>query len=154
MPWSRVYAPAAPGPPHRGSAPRRCRSYRSPSLLLALPEQAELRGIARGLSEAEMSEGVRGQQPAARGALQIAALDQERLDDVLDGVARLRQRRRHGLDADRAAAVVQRNRREITPVHGIEAGGIDLQRAQRVIGDGTVDRACVRRECKVAHAAE
>src|SRR5689334_1327408 len=96
---------------------------------VAVAEQPELRGIARWLSEAEMSEGVRGQKPAARGALQIAALDQERLDDVLDGVARLRQRRRHGLDADRPAAVVQRDGREIAPVHGVEAGGIDLQRA-------------------------
>src|SRR6187402_193098 len=82
-------------------------------LAVAVAEQAELRGIARGLSEAEMAEGVRGQQPAARGTLQIAALDQERLDDVLDGIARLRQRRRHGLDADRPSAVVQRNGREI-----------------------------------------
>src|ERR1700726_3291289 len=51
-------------------------------------EQSELRRIARGLGEAEMAEGVRGQQTPARGALQIAALDQERLDDILDGIAR------------------------------------------------------------------
>ena len=47
-----------------------------------------------------------GEQPAARRALQEALLDQERLDDVLDRVARLRQRRRERLDADRAAAVI------------------------------------------------
>src|SRR5882762_6648625 len=99
----------------------RSRSCLAPSLLLALPEQPKLRRVARGFGEAEMAEGVRGQKPAPRGALQIAALDQERLDDVLDGVTRLRQRRRHGLDADRAAAVVQRNRREIAPVHGVQA---------------------------------
>src|ERR1700680_656039 len=79
---------------------------RGPSLVIAVAEQSELRRIARGFSEAEMAEGVRGQQPPARGALQIAALDQERLDDVLDGVARLRQCGRHGFHADRAAAVV------------------------------------------------
>ena len=57
-----------------------------------------------------MAEGVGGEQPAARRALDEALLDQERLDDLLDGVARLRQRRRDGLDADRAAAVVHRDR--------------------------------------------
>src|ERR1041385_2351376 len=63
-------------------------------VLFLFPEQAELRGVARGLGEAEMTERVRGEQPAARRALQIAALDQERLDDVLDRIARLRQCRR------------------------------------------------------------
>ena len=53
-----------------------------------------------------MPEGVAGEQPAARRALQEALLDQERLDDLLDGVARLGQRRRDRLDPDRPAAVV------------------------------------------------
>src|SRR3982075_3717629 len=83
---------------------------------LRVAEQSELRRIARGLGKAEMLEGVRGQEPSARRALQIAALDQEGLDDVLDGIARLRQRRRHGLHADRPAAVVHRDGGEITPV--------------------------------------
>src|SRR6266705_5675834 len=84
--------------------------------LATLPEQSELRRIARGLGEAEMAERMRGQQPAARRALQIAALNQERLDDILDGVARLRQRRRHGLNADRAAAVIHCDSAEVAPV--------------------------------------
>src|SRR5436309_7751721 len=90
-------------------------------------EQSELRRIARGLGQAEMAEGVRGQQPAAWRALQIAALDQIWLDDVLDRVARLGQRRRHGFNADRAAAVIHRDGGEIAPVHRIEAGGVDFQ---------------------------
>src|ERR1700741_2877492 len=64
--------------------------------LLLVPEQPELRGIARGFGEAEMAEGVGGEKAAARGALQVAALDQIGLNDVLDRIARLRQRRRHG----------------------------------------------------------
>src|SRR6266478_10168667 len=100
-------------------------------LFFPVTEQSELRRIARGLGEAKMAEGMRGQQPPAGGALQIAALDQKRLDDVLDRVARLRQRRGHGLYSHRTPAVIHRDGREITPVHGIEAGGIDLQRAQR-----------------------
>ncbi len=83
-------------------------------------------------------------------ALQIAALNQERLDDILDGVARLRQRRRHGLNADRAAAVIHRDGGEITPVHGVKASGINLERAQRVVGNGAIDRSGIRRGCKIA----
>ncbi len=78
------------------------------SVILVRPEQPELRRIARRLGQAEMAEGVAGDQPAARRALQEAALDQIGLDDVLDGVARLRQRGGDRLDADRAAAVVRR----------------------------------------------
>src|SRR5262245_43889597 len=101
-------------------------------VLLLLPEQPELRRIARGLGEAEVAEGMRRQQPAARRALDEALLDHERLDDLLDRVARLRQRRSDGLDPDRAAAVVLRDHRDVAPVHGVKAGGIDLERLQRL----------------------
>src|SRR6266704_383430 len=101
----------------------------SPSLSVRAtrPYQSELRRIARGFGEAEMAERMRGQQPAARRALQIAALNQERLDDILDGVARLRQRRRHGLNADRAAAAIHRDGGEIPPAHSVKASGINLE---------------------------
>src|SRR5260370_7115322 len=65
--------------------------------LATLPEQSELRRIARGFGEAEMAERMRGQQPAARRALQIAALNQERLDGIPHGVARPRQPPPHRL---------------------------------------------------------
>lgn len=55
-----------------------------------LRKQPKLRGIARGFGEAQMLEGVAGDQPAARGALEQAFLNQERLDDLLDRIARLR----------------------------------------------------------------
>src|SRR5271169_6622303 len=118
-------------PQHHGCANRppdwrACvRADRRASVILALAEQAELRGIAPRLGETEMAERMAGQEPAARGALDEALLDQERLDDLLDGVARLRQRRGDGLDADRAAAIVHRDRREVAPVHGVEAAGVD-----------------------------
>src|SRR5580693_365338 len=103
------------------------------SALLPLVEHAELRGVAARLGEAEMAERMAGQEASARSALEEALLDQERLDDLLDGVARLRQRRGDGLDADRAAAVIHRDRREIAPVHGVEAAGIDLEGDERVV---------------------
>src|SRR5581483_11045197 len=62
-------------------------------VVLDLREQTELRRIARGLDEAQVPEGVRSHQPAARGALDEALLNQERLDDLLDRITRLRQRR-------------------------------------------------------------
>ena len=68
-----------------------------------------------------------GDQPAARRALEEALLDEERLDDLLDGVARLRQRRGERLDADRPAAIVLGDDREIAAVHGVEAGGIHFE---------------------------
>src|SRR5260370_7197530 len=73
------------------------RGSRSLVILRSLLEQLELSGIARGLGKAEMPERVRGQQPAARRALQKPALDQERFDDVLDRVARLGPSSRHRL---------------------------------------------------------
>src|SRR5215204_2777262 len=62
------------------------------------------RRLARRLGQAEVAEGVGGEHAPARGALHEAFLDQIRLDDVLDGVARLGQRRRDSLDPDRTAA--------------------------------------------------
>src|SRR5436305_13113373 len=100
-------AAAAPAPRHRSLVA-------SVDLFVAaVAEQPELRGIARRFSEAEMAEGLWRQQPTARRALEQAALDQVRLDDVLDGVARLRQRRRQRLDADRPAAVVHSERGQV-----------------------------------------
>lgn len=68
---------------------QRGRGARRDVLILFATEQTELRRIARRFGEAEMTEGMRGQQPTARGALQITALDQIGFDNVLDGVARL-----------------------------------------------------------------
>src|SRR3954452_10840853 len=59
--------------------------------------------ITSRFGKAEVTEGVRREHPPTRGPLHEAFLDQIGLDYVLNGVARLRQCRRHGLDADRAA---------------------------------------------------
>ena len=68
----------------------RASATRSLGLLLRIAEQLELGRIARRLGKAEVTKGVRGEQAPARGPLQQALLDQERLDDFLDRVARLR----------------------------------------------------------------
>src|SRR5260370_42703302 len=101
------------------------RGSRSLAILRSLLEQLKLSGIAGGLGKPEVPERVRGQQPAARRALQETALNQERLDDVLDRVARLGQRGRERLDPDRSAAVMHGDRREIPAGPG--AGGRPLR---------------------------
>ena len=71
------------------------------------------------------------QHPAAAGAQDQALLDQIGLDHVFQRVARLGQRRRQRLDADRAAAVVLGDAAEIAAVHRVEAEHVDLQPRQR-----------------------
>ena len=56
--------------------------------------------------EAEIAVDLLGHEPPARRALHEALLDEIGLDHLLDDVALLAQRRRHGLDADGSAAVV------------------------------------------------
>src|SRR3954447_25300467 len=123
-------------------------------ILIPLPEQPELRRIARWLGETEVAIGVPGEQAATRRALNETLLNHERLDDLFDGVTRLRQRGRNGLDADRTATVVLGNHREVTPVHGVEPGGIDLERLQRLVGGTPINRGHAVNEREIAHASQ
>ena len=68
-----------------------------------------------------MAEGVRRQQPPARCPLHEALLDQERLDDLLDRVARFGERRGDRLNPDRPAAETFRDRLEVATVELVEA---------------------------------
>src|SRR2546423_1787800 len=79
---------------------------RRPSVPLFAAEQPELRRIARRLGEAEVAEGMGSEQAPARGALDEAFLDQERLDDLFHGVARLGKGGGEGLCPHRSAARV------------------------------------------------
>src|SRR4051794_37012238 len=123
-------------------------------LVIILPEQPELRRIARGLGEAEMMERMAREKPPARGALDEAPLDQEWLDDFLNGVARFGERSRDRLDPDRPAAVVFGDHRQIATVHGVEARGIDFELAQRAVRAGAVDRARAGDQGEIADAAK
>src|SRR5438045_9110123 len=73
-----------------------------------------------------------GQHAAARGALQEALLQQIGLDDLFEDVALIAERRRHRLDADRAAAVMLGDRAQIAAVQRIEAAMIDFEALQRL----------------------
>ncbi len=56
--------------------------------------------------------------------------------------------------ADRPAAVILRDGREVAPVHGVEAGGVDLELEQRAVGGLAVDRRGAVDQREVAHAAQ
>ena len=58
------------------------------------------------------------------------------------------------LDADRPAAVVLGDGREIAPVHGVEAGGIDFELEQRPVGELAVDLVQPAGMGEVADAAQ
>ena len=73
--------------------------------------------------------------PAARGALQEALLDQERLDHVLDRVALLADRRGDVVEADRAAVEAVDHRLEQLSVHHVEAVRVDVEHRQRQVGE-------------------
>src|SRR6476660_8242522 len=96
----------------------------------------------------------RCEQTPARRPLQEPFLDQERLDDVLDRIARLRQRRRKRIHTDRTAGITRRNGRKIAPVHGVETSGIDLKREERAIGRLAVDGLGAVNVREVTHTAQ
>src|SRR5262245_22278396 len=88
-----------------------------------------------------MVEGMRRQHPAARRAVHEPLLDEVGLDDLLDGVARLRQRRRDGFDADRTAAEIDGDGAEISVVHGIKTAAVDLELEQGAVGKIAIDQS-------------
>src|SRR6202035_5518328 len=90
----------------------------------------------------------------ARRALDEAFLDQARLDNVLDGVAWLGQGGGKRFKPDPGAARALRGGGEGPPVHGVEPGGVDLERAERTVGRGAVDALMPGDEREVAHAPQ
>ena len=96
----------------------------------------------------------RRRDPAARGPLQEALLDQERLQHVLDGVALLADRRREVVDADRSAGELLEHRAQELAVHHVEARHVDVEHHERVVGDLARDLAFGAHLGEVAHAAQ
>src|SRR5215831_4866424 len=101
-----------------------------------------------------MLESRRGEQSPARCPLQKAFLDQERLDDVFDGVTRLRQSGGERIDSDRTSSVTRGNRRKVTAVHRVEPCRINFERQQRAVGDFPVDGFRAVDMGKVAYATQ
>src|SRR5579863_10259971 len=87
----------------------------------------------------EMAPALQRQHAAARRTLDQALLDQERLDDLLEHVALLGERRREGFDADRAALIGLGDAAHIAMVHRVEAAAVDLEAQQRGVGGLGID---------------
>src|SRR6476620_9369017 len=101
-----------------------------------------------------MLESQRSEQSPTWCPLQKAFLDQERLDDVLDGVTRLRQRGSERVDTDWTPSVTRGNRRKVAAVHRVQPGRIDFERQQRAVGNFPIDGPGAVDMGKVAHTAQ
>lgn len=124
------------------------------SLIFIALEQLILQPLPAGLDHAQMAEGVAGQHTSAWGARQQSLLNQVGFDDLLDGIARFRQCRRDGLDADRSAAVVLRDKLEVFAVHGVQTGLVHLKTGQSLIRDGAGNRVRATIDREIAHPAQ
>ena len=95
----------------------------------------------------------RGDAPARR-ALQVALLDQIRLDHVFDGVALFADAGGDVVQADRAAVKAVDHRFEQFAVHQIEAFGVHVEHDQGFLGNALVNGAVTFDIGIVAHAAQ
>src|SRR5258706_6980975 len=121
-----------------------------PALRAALAARG---GFARG-GQADVLESRGGRDAAARRARDEPDLQEERLHDLFERAALLGQRRRHGLDADRAAVEALADHREVPAIERVEAGVIDREAIERMRGHRAVDRAVAFDRGEVAHAAQ
>ena len=80
-----------------------------------------------------MPPGLQGDDAAARRARDEALLQQEGLDDLLDGVARLRQRGGDRLDADGTALVRLGDAGQVAAVERVSWSG--MQRRSDIAAD-------------------
>ena len=101
-----------------------------------------------------MTKGVRRQDSSARRPLHKAELDEIGLDDVLDRVARLRERGGDGLNPNRPAAELDRDDIEISPVHLIEPDRVHVEQLQRPVGERARHAFCAFDHGEIAHAPE
>jgi hypothetical protein len=85
--------------------------------------------------------GAGGGDPAAGGAREQALLDEERLDDVLDGVDLLPHRDGEGGQPDGAAGEGGAQRLEDAVVEAVEAALVDLEQVEGGAGDRDGDDA-------------
>lgn len=87
------------------------------------------------VGDAEMLVRAAGGDPATRRALQETELDQVRLVDIHDCVRLLARRRRHRLDADRAAIELINNCRQDTAVGVVQAEVVNIEHGEGAPGD-------------------
>src|SRR5258707_8800988 len=97
-----------------------------------------------------MREGRAGQKTAPRRALHEPLLEQEGLDDLLDGVARFAERGGDCLNSDRSPAKSFGDQLQIAAIESVEASFVDLEPCQRFVGCGGVDAGAAGDRSKVS----
>ena len=107
-----------------------------------------------GVRDAEVAVAGLGDDAAARRAVDEAELDEVRLVDVLDGVARLADGSGECVEADGAARELLDHRAQHAAVGVVEAGLVDFEHAQGLVGDGVRDDAGALDLSDVAHALQ
>ena len=90
----------------------------------------------------------------ARRALEEAELEQVRLVDVLDRLRLLAERDGERREPDRPAAELLDDAAQELAVEPLEAGAVDLEQRERLLGDLRRDDALVAHLGDVAHAAQ
>src|SRR5690348_17528594 len=115
-------------------------------------EQSALVSLRRGEPEMSVAAAVKAAPPC--GAGDEAELNEEGLDYILDGVARLGKACSKRLHPDRAAAVEVCDHRQVAPVHRVEAEAVDLEPRQRLVGDLGRDGVGACRMGEIADAAK
>ncbi len=104
--------------------------------------------------EAEMPPSARIQAAAARCTGDEAELDEIRLDDLFDRVARLGQASRQSLDANRPAAIDFGDHGKVAAVHGVQPKPVDIKAGQRRVSDFPIDDLAAGDMREVPHAAQ
>src|SRR6476661_1148896 len=143
--------------PRYANRPPGCGAFapagRTPLLVRVLTEHRILTVARRAWRrKPKMGEGALGEHAAARRTRDEALLQQIGLDDLLDGVARLRQRRGDGLDADRTASVIHGDAAQIAMIERVEPAVVHFELRQRAVGDLGIDRARTFHGSKIADA--
>src|SRR5512133_3549981 len=112
-------------------------------------KQSSLRRFGRDPAEVAVGRGGRDASP--RGAVQEAVLDQERLIDVLNGVALLADRRGNRVEPHRSPSELVDDGKQYHPVHRVESHLVYLKKLQRLVRNRTCYHAARSHLREVAH---
>src|SRR5690606_7868564 len=143
--------------PARGEPTEGFRGHRAPAWPAGREWHRGFRGNLEkgpGLLAAEVAEGLGGGDAAARGADEVALLQEVGLVDLLEGVLFLADAGGEGLEADGSAVEAVDDHREQAAVHGVEAGFVHLQAGEGAGGAFAIDAVAAGLLHEVAHAAE
>src|SRR5262245_29679122 len=140
-------------PSQRGAPAAPCVKRSGPGTGLLIAEELAARGPARR-REPEVPIGRHGGHAPTRGALQEPALDEERLEHVLDRVALLADRVREVIDSDRPAAEFLHHRAGELAIHDVEANLVDVEHRERRVGHVAGNHAVCLHLRIVAHAPQ